>query len=87
MVKHINIGKFKYEYRIPKFETNTNYQNSNVQNGNRAVSSNIDLLFWSLDHSNFDIVSNFELRISNFSNNLNYIVGSASAPTKFRDVC
>ena len=48
----------KSEARISKYETNPNDQNSNVQN--------TTTVFRSFEHSDFDIVSNFDIRISDF---------------------
>ena len=45
--------ELKSEYRNPKYETNSNDQNTKYQNV-------LDLEFY-----NFDIVSNFDIRISN----------------------
>jgi len=48
----------KSEYRSTKYETNPNNQNSNVQNTTSV--------FRSLEHLDFDIVSDFDIRASDF---------------------
>ena len=58
------------EIRNPKFETNPNDQKINVQNKNFE-----DLLVLSFENLNFEFVSNFDIRASNFnSSNLAYII-------------
>jgi hypothetical protein len=51
----------KLEYRNPKFETNSKFECSNVQNGNAAGAR-----FWSFEFGTLDIVSGFVLRVSDF---------------------
>jgi amino acid adenylation domain-containing protein len=68
----------KSEIRKPKFETNPNDPNSNDQNKRAAVT------VLDLEYLNFEFVSNFEFRASNFvSANLAYIIytsGSTGNP-------
>ncbi|HLP57970.1 MAG TPA: amino acid adenylation domain-containing protein, partial [Candidatus Deferrimicrobium sp.] len=54
----------KSEIRNPKFETNSNESNSNDPNKNQYFGTASVLNFENL---NFDIVSNFDIRISNFN--------------------
>jgi amino acid adenylation domain-containing protein len=68
----------KSEIRNPKFETNPNDPNTNDQN-KRARVTILDF-----EHLNFEFVSNFEFRASNFvSSNLAYVIytsGSTGRP-------
>ncbi|MDQ1353900.1 MAG: hypothetical protein QG657_4209, partial [Acidobacteriota bacterium] len=69
----------KSEIQNPKFETNPNDQKINVQNKNFE-----DLMVLNFENLNFEFVSNFDIRVSNFnSSNLAYIIytsGSAGQP-------
>ncbi|HLP60593.1 MAG TPA: AMP-binding protein, partial [Candidatus Deferrimicrobium sp.] len=71
----------KSEIRNPKFETNPNVQIMNDQNENCHFGTTLVL---NLENLNFDIVSNFEFRASNFNpSNLAYIIytsGSTGNP-------
>jgi hypothetical protein len=51
----------KFEYRNPKFETNSKYKCSNVPNRKAAR-----VKFWPFEFGKLDIVSSFVLRISDF---------------------
>ncbi|MDQ1352318.1 MAG: hypothetical protein QG657_2624, partial [Acidobacteriota bacterium] len=60
----------KSEIRNPKSETNPNDQKINVQNKNYEIPFVLDF-----DHLNFDIVSNFDIRVSDLTpSNLAYII-------------
>ncbi|HLP62581.1 MAG TPA: amino acid adenylation domain-containing protein [Candidatus Deferrimicrobium sp.] len=69
----------KSEARISKYETNPNIQKINDPNKNIE-----DLTVLNFDHLDFELVSNFEFRISNFnSSNLAYVIytsGSSGRP-------
>ncbi|HLP61592.1 MAG TPA: amino acid adenylation domain-containing protein, partial [Candidatus Deferrimicrobium sp.] len=71
----------KSEIRNPKLETNPNESNPNSQNKNEYFEAELVLNFENL---NFDIVSNFDIRASNFnSSNLAYVIytsGSTGRP-------
>jgi hypothetical protein len=62
----IFFGLSKSEYRNPKFETNSNYQNSNDQNVRQLNIIMAPLLFLSFGHYDFGFVSDFVLLFSNF---------------------
>ncbi|NIM12056.1 MAG: amino acid adenylation domain-containing protein [Candidatus Aminicenantes bacterium] len=69
LLKCNNNGLDKSEIRISKSETNPNDRNSNDQN---RIAPCIVLNF---EHLNFEFVSNFEIRASNFSpSNMAYII-------------
>jgi hypothetical protein len=53
----------KFEARNPKFETNSNDQNLNDQNKNGS-SNYFGAFVLNFEHLNFDIVSDFDIRIS-----------------------
>jgi amino acid adenylation domain-containing protein len=75
---HARILLKKSKIQNPKPETNPNDSNSNDQN-NRA-----DVTVLDFEHSNFEFVSNFDIRISNlYSSSLAYIIytsGSTGRP-------
>jgi hypothetical protein len=55
----------KSEYRISKFETNSNDQNSNDQNEKNLKASYHAAFVSDFEHLNFGFVSDFGLRASN----------------------
>jgi hypothetical protein len=60
----------KSEMRISKSETNSNDQNSNVQNQQDGFHNPASLIVLDFEHLYFGIVSNFGFRILNFSQKL-----------------
>ena len=55
--------RYKSEIRISKFETNLNHQNLNDQN----IKEYFEAPVLNFEHLNFDIVSDFGFRASNFT--------------------
>ncbi|HLP44988.1 MAG TPA: amino acid adenylation domain-containing protein, partial [Candidatus Kapabacteria bacterium] len=74
----------KSEIRNPKFETNPNDQKINDPNKNRHFGTSFVL---NLHHLNFEFVSNFDIRASNFdSSNLAYIMYTSGSTGKPKGV-
>jgi non-ribosomal peptide synthetase component F len=74
----------KSEIRNSKFETNPNDKNTNDQNKNQHFGAVSVLDF---EHLNFEFVSNFDIRISNFnSSNLAYLIYTSGSTQKNQGV-
>ena len=57
----------KLEARNPKYETNSNDQNPNVQNKFTVMRWVLSCMFWAFEHSNLIFVSDFDIRISDLT--------------------